>query len=48
MHDLVQPLSRNLSEQVSRRVGERILSGEYAPNQFLPEENALSSEFSVS
>lgn len=48
MHDIQLPLSRNLSEQVSQRIGERILGGEYAPKQFLPDENTLSSEFEVS
>lgn len=43
-----RPLPRNLVEQLSQRLGERILEGSYRPNQFLPDEDSLSAEFSVS
>ncbi|WP_417260723.1 FadR/GntR family transcriptional regulator [Celeribacter sp.] len=41
-------LSRSLSGQISRKLGERILSGDFAPGQLLPDENALCEEFGVS
>jgi GntR family transcriptional regulator, galactonate operon transcriptional repressor len=41
-------LSRNLSEQVSQRIGEKILSGGYAPNEILPDEPSLTEIFGVS
>ncbi|MDE0589090.1 FadR/GntR family transcriptional regulator [Halocynthiibacter sp. C4] len=41
-------LSRSLSGQISRKLGERILSGEFEPGQLLPDENALCDEFGVS
>jgi DNA-binding FadR family transcriptional regulator len=41
-------LSRSLSGQISRRLGERILEGDLVPGQLLPDENALCEEFGVS
>lgn len=41
-------LSRSLSGQISRKLGERILDGQLAPGQLLPDENALCEEFGVS
>lgn len=41
-------LSRSLSGQISRKLGERILGGEFLPGQLLPDENALCEEFGVS
>lgn len=41
-------LSRNLSEQVAQQIGEKILSGEYAPREILPDEIALTLAFGVS
>jgi GntR family transcriptional regulator, galactonate operon transcriptional repressor len=41
-------LNRNLSEQVSQRIGERILSGSYAPGETLPDEPSLTVLFGVS
>lgn len=41
-------LSRSLSGQVSRKLGERILGGTLVPGQLLPDENALCDEFGVS
>ena len=41
-------LSRSLSGQISRKLGERILDGQLLPGQLLPDENALCDEFGVS
>lgn len=41
-------LSRSLSGQISRNLGERILDGQLLPGQLLPDENALCEEFGVS
>ncbi|MGP6089246.1 FadR/GntR family transcriptional regulator [Antarctobacter jejuensis] len=41
-------LSRSLSGQISRKIGERILDGQLEPGQLLPDENALCEEFGVS
>lgn len=41
-------LNRNLSEQVSQRIGERILNGSYAPGATLPDEPSLTVLFGVS
>ncbi|WP_323764519.1 FadR/GntR family transcriptional regulator [Marinovum sp.] len=41
-------LSRSLSGQISRKLGERILDGQLQPGQLLPDENALCEEFGVS
>uniref|UniRef100_UPI003EB837F1 FadR/GntR family transcriptional regulator n=1 Tax=Primorskyibacter sedentarius TaxID=745311 RepID=UPI003EB837F1 len=41
-------LSRSLSGQISRKLGERILDGQLLPGQLLPDENALCEEFGVS
>nr|WP_280520661.1 FadR/GntR family transcriptional regulator [Phaeobacter sp. J2-8] len=41
-------LARSLSGQVSSKLGERILDGQLAPGQLLPDENALCDEFGVS
>lgn len=41
-------LSRSLSGQISRKLGERILGGDLSPGQLLPDENALCEEFGVS
>ncbi|TNF18374.1 MAG: FadR family transcriptional regulator [Rhodobacteraceae bacterium] len=41
-------LSRSLSGQISRQLGERILDGQLLPGQLLPDENALCEEFGVS
>ncbi|WP_323769780.1 FadR/GntR family transcriptional regulator [Antarctobacter sp.] len=41
-------LSRSLSGQISRKIGERILDGQLEPGQMLPDENALCQEFAVS
>ncbi|MFY0682631.1 MAG: FadR family transcriptional regulator [Thalassovita sp.] len=45
---LNKTLSRSLSAQVSRQIGERILDGQLDPGQMLPDENALCAEFGVS
>jgi GntR family transcriptional regulator, galactonate operon transcriptional repressor len=41
-------LNRNLSEQVSQRIGEKILNGSYVPNETLPDEPSLTVLFGVS
>ena len=41
-------LSRSLSGQISRKLGERILDGQLLPGQLLPDEKALCDEFGVS
>lgn len=41
-------LSRSLSGQISRQLGERILDGNLQPGELLPDENALCDEFGVS
>lgn len=41
-------LSRSLSGQISRKLGERILDGQLQPGELLPDENALCDEFGVS
>ncbi|WP_424926810.1 FadR/GntR family transcriptional regulator [Amaricoccus tamworthensis] len=41
-------LSRSLSGQISRKLGERILEGRLMPGELLPDENALCDEFGVS
>ncbi len=41
-------LNRNLSEQVSQRIGEKILNGGYVPGETLPDEPALTVLFGVS
>lgn len=41
-------LNRNLSEQVSQRIGEKILNGTYSPGETLPDEPALTLQFGVS
>ncbi|MDC0739599.1 FadR/GntR family transcriptional regulator [Cognatishimia sp. SS12] len=43
-----QTLSRSLSGQVSRTIGERILEGVLQPGQLLPDEVKLCEEFGVS
>lgn len=43
-----QSLNRNLSEQVSQRIGEKILNGSYVPNETLPDEPSLTILFGVS
>lgn len=41
MRDLSQSPTLKLPEQLSQRIGERIVGGEYAPSQFLPNESWL-------
>lgn len=41
-------LSRSLSGQISRKLGERILDGQLKPGELLPDENTLCDEFGVS
>jgi DNA-binding FadR family transcriptional regulator len=41
-------LNRNLSEQVAQSIGERILTGDYASGEVLPDEAALAGNFGVS
>lgn len=41
-------LNRNLADQVAQRIGEMILAGDYSPGVHLPDEAALSGQFSVS
>lgn len=43
-----QTLSRSLSGQVSKQLGERVLQGDILPGQLLPDENGLCEEFGVS
>lgn len=48
LHPTSNTLSRSLSGQISRKIGERILDGQLEPGQLLPDENALCDEFGVS
>ncbi len=43
-----QTLNRNLSEQVAEQLGTRVLAGNYAPGETMPDEPLLCQEFGVS